>query len=141
MTVSSIVQAGRRADGESVEVRGEVKWGFETFMFRDASTCPGKFVCAIWLTIDSGCTVTGGSDENLGCGALLEKSARRVRDGDPLRKLYEIDHVILRGVVATIRRDVPRQKKAPFIGFGHLDAYPAKLRVQEVEVEGGAELP
>jgi hypothetical protein len=137
-TVGSIVKAGRRPDGKRVEVQGQIMWGFETFIFKDASTCPKGFVCAMWVEIDPKCAVKGGSEVGLQCGTLLKRSARQLRDGDMFTALYGVNNLIVRGIVSTVRRDVPYSPSLPKhtrVGFGNLSAFPAEIRVEEIEVE------
>jgi hypothetical protein len=58
--------------------------------------------------------------------------------GSPLSAYFQLNKVVLRGVVFTVRRDIGYAKGTPKsvrVGFGHLSGYPAEITVEELEIE------
>jgi hypothetical protein len=133
-TVQEILKAASRMDGARVEVRGKIRSGFETSIFGDDSTPR-----CIWLKFErSKCAVVNGKRPGEGCLELLDRLSKPLPAASGGSTLFELDHIIVRGVVLTVRRDIKYSKSLPKsvrVGFGHLGAYPAEVRVEEVEME------
>jgi hypothetical protein len=135
-TVRAILKAGKRLDGARVEVRGTIMSGFETSVFKDDSTCEElrALSCSIWLSFDrSKCQ---------GCMELIDRLQKPVpskNGGSALTAMFVLDHVIMRGVVSTVRRDLKYARSVPRSarrgGFGHLGAYLAEIRAEELGIE------
>ena len=137
-TIESILKRGRKSDGMRVEVQGTTTSGFETSTIRDASTCKGLNVahCSIWLKFGSCAVLRGVQPERL-CGQPLERVLEQHAEKSDLRQIV-IHHVVVRGIVSTVRKDITYDKSVPRsarVGFGHLGAYPAQIEVEELQFQ------
>lgn len=129
MSVAQIVGADA-LDGKAVEVHGSLRFGFETSMLRDSSSCKTIRNCSVWVEFKS-CVVASGAARGEKCEDLIERMPPNGRG------ILELENVVLRGIVETVRKDVSYEPSAPRsvrIGFGHLSAYPAQITVSEMEI-------
>lgn len=138
VTLDSILQSRKKSDGSRVELRGSIVSGFETNILRDPGGCTGANVrrCTAWLKLGH-CVVVKSPRGETDCGRLIMRLAeeKRLRPTDTL----VIEHVILRGKVSTIPKGFTYDKSVPAsarqLGFGHLNAYPVEIEVEQLEME------
>lgn len=88
--------------------------------------------CSLWVEFEN-CVVVGSAPEKQ-CSQVIERMAKQrssERGAEPL----VLEHLILRGRVFTVRKDITYDKSVPKsarVGFGHLGAYPAQIAVEQL---------
>jgi hypothetical protein len=90
---------------------------------------------AIWVEFGD-CSVISDAYPDKTCVSLIERLSRNLPSSRPP---VILDDVVLRGTVFTERKQVIYDKGVPQTvrgGFGHLDAYPAKIEVEQIVVPG-----
>ncbi len=113
--------------------------GFETGALVDPAACKkdGHRPCALWLTVDNNCVLSGDAGGQQ-CNSFLERSYAGPQLGPGRPGVYTIRGMIVRGRLSTVRKDLTYDKSVPRsarVGFGHLGAYPAEIKAEQMEVE------
>jgi hypothetical protein len=137
VSIETILSNPYKFDKKIVTVSGELMIGDEMSILKDPLACGTSNVkgCALWVSLRS-CNVIGGPNGGHSCSEILGEIVPK-RQHQFNETIVTISHVTLHGLILTKRGDLKYAPDVPpsaRVGFGHLGAYPAELRVDRMEL-------